>query len=60
MVQKVEFDNLLTSIQVLSVSTSPMPTLGVAVGGDLALAIVMEVLGTTQMGEKCRTDGRGR
>ena len=56
----MEFDNLLTSIPVLSVSTPPVPTLGAAVGWDLALAIVMEVLGTAQMGEKCKTDGRGR
>ena len=57
--QKVEFDNMLTSIPVLSVSTHPVPTLGVAVGGDLALAIVMEVLGTAKMGRKGSTDGRG-
>lgn len=37
-----------------------MPTLGVAVGGDLALATVMEVLGAAQMEEKCRNDGWGR
>lgn len=36
-----------------------MPRLETVVGGDLALAIIMEILGT-QMGKRGRTDGRGR